>query len=223
MSNILISGCGISFSKQEKPSWVKILRLCGVPTIDVGGPAVSNEWILNNLINGIVKYDPSHVICQLTGIGKLDIESNDERYNELVTTDSIRNFTYKNIWPSSASADHKVKQDYYKWIYSKSIDIDNTAVKLFALQEICSKHNIKLHIVQGYKIDWDQHQLIKLINFDKNFTIEEYYHASSYYQFHDHSNDNTVPCKQFMKHFAQKINDEFLHFDIQSKLDKFND
>ena len=219
----MISGCGLSFSKQEKPSWVKILRLCGVPTTDVGGPAVSNEWILNSLINGIIKYEPSHVICQLTGTGKLDIESNEQRYKELVETDPIRNFTYKNIWPSSASDDHKIKKDYYKWIYSESIDIDNTAVKLFALQEICLKNNINLYIVQGYKINWNQHQIIlrKLINFDRNFTIEEYYHKSDYYQFHDHSNKNTVPCKQFMKHYAKKINDEFLKFDIQSKLDKF--
>ena len=56
---------------------------------------------------------------------------------------------------------------------------------------------------------------------NQNFIIEEYYHQSEYYQYHDHVNQNTVPCKQFMKHFAKKINDEFLHFDIQHKLDKF--
>ena len=147
MSNILISGCGISFSGKGLSTWVKMLRICGLPIIDVGGPAISNEWILNSLVNGIIKYKPSHVICQLTMTGKLDIESNNDRYTELVEQDSLRNFIYKNIWPSSRSDDHQIKKDYYKWIYSETIDVDNTAIKLFALQEICTRRNIKLYIV----------------------------------------------------------------------------
>tara|TARA_B100001964_G_C14221148_1_gene595341 strand:+ start:865 stop:1545 length:681 start_codon:yes stop_codon:yes gene_type:complete len=222
LSKILVSGCGMSYSKQEKPSWVKVLKICGLNIVDVGGPAVSNEWILNSLINGIIKHKPTHVICQLTATGKLDIESNDERYKELVETDTLRNFTFKGVWPSSSSDDHKVKKDYYKWIYSKSIDVDNTAVKLFALSEACKKSNISLHIIQGYKIDWNNHHLLKLIDFDETFNMEKYYHQSEYYQYHDHVNQNTVPCKQFMKHFVKKINKEFLQFyGLNEKLKKF--
>ena len=63
MSNILISGCGISYSKQAKPTWVKVLQLCKLPIIDLGGPAVSNEYILNKLTftiaeNMIINPDP---------------------------------------------------------------------------------------------------------------------------------------------------------------------
>jgi hypothetical protein len=52
--------------------------------------------------------------------------------------------------------------------------------------------------------------------------MEEYYHQSEYYQYHDHTNQNTVPCKQFMKHFAKKINDGFLwSAKASEKLKKF--
>jgi hypothetical protein len=44
---ILISGCGFSFSKQERKTWVNVLKSVGVNIVDVGGPAVSNQWILN--------------------------------------------------------------------------------------------------------------------------------------------------------------------------------
>jgi len=223
LSNILISGCGMSFSGQERPTWVKVLKICGLPITDVGGPAVSNEWILNSLINGIVKHKPSHVICQLTGTRKLDVESNDERYNELVKTDSMRNFTYKNIWPSSSSTNHRIKKDYYKWLYSEKIDVDNTAVKLFAVSEMCKTRNIELYIIQGYSINWNDHHLLKYVNIDINFNMEDYYKQGEFYKLHDHSSGMNVPCKEFMKHFAKKVNKDFIKFDfdINSKLKKF--
>ena len=95
-------------------------------------------------------------------------------------------------------------------------------MKLFALSEACKKSNISLHIIQGYKIDWNNHHLLKLIDFDETFNMEKYYHQSEYYQYHDHVNQNTVPCKQFMKHFVKKINKEFLQFyGLNEKLKKF--
>ena len=51
MSKILISGCGISWSMQERPTWVKVLRLCNVDIDDQAGPAISNQMILNNMIS----------------------------------------------------------------------------------------------------------------------------------------------------------------------------
>jgi len=40
----------MSYSKQEKPSWVKVLKICGLNIVDVGGPAVSNEWIRKQIL-----------------------------------------------------------------------------------------------------------------------------------------------------------------------------
>ena len=119
MSNILISGCGISWSGQTKPTWVKVLQLCKVPVLDLGGPAVSNEYILNKLIKHLLQYqNVSHVICQLTTTGKLDVEVNAERLEGMVKPDPFRNFVHDGVWPSSVSELHPAKQSYYKWLYS---------------------------------------------------------------------------------------------------------
>ena len=53
MSKILISGCGISFSG-IKPTWVKVLKLCGYDITDVSGPAISNQLITNQIIEKIL-------------------------------------------------------------------------------------------------------------------------------------------------------------------------
>jgi hypothetical protein len=44
---ILVSGCGITYSKQKVQTWPNIFRLLGCTIVDVGGPAVSNQWIIN--------------------------------------------------------------------------------------------------------------------------------------------------------------------------------
>ena len=49
MSKILTSGCGLSWSKQDRPTWVNVLKLCGVEIDDQAGPAISNQLILNNI------------------------------------------------------------------------------------------------------------------------------------------------------------------------------
>ena len=98
MSNILISGCGISWSGQTKPTWVKVLKLCKLPIIDLGGPAVSNEYILNKLIKHLLQHqNVSHVICQLTSTGKLDVEVNALRLKDMVETDPFRNFVHDGV------------------------------------------------------------------------------------------------------------------------------
>ena len=74
MSKILTSGCGLSWSKQDRPTWVNVLKLCGVEIDDQAGPAISNQLILNNMIECVMKNYYSQAICQLTGIKKLDIE-----------------------------------------------------------------------------------------------------------------------------------------------------
>jgi hypothetical protein len=219
---ILVSGCGLSWSKQNKPSWVKVLQLCKVPIKDIGGPAVSNEYILNRLIKYVYEQDHiDHVICQLTGTDKLDIEINDERYDKLVKNDSIRNFTHEGLWPSSSSDDNQIKKDYYKWIYSRNIDIENTIIKIFTLNELCNKKHIPITFIQGYHITWPNSKLLDNVNMDKNFNIYDYYMASDYWKLHDHKNMNSVPCVEFMKHYAFKINSEILHFNLDKHMKKF--
>ena len=80
MSKILISGCGMSWSSQERPTWVNVLKLCGVDIEDRAGPAISNQLILNKMLESVMDNNYSQAICQLTSIKKLDVELiNDER------------------------------------------------------------------------------------------------------------------------------------------------
>ena len=74
MSKILTSGCGLSWSKQDRPTWVNVLKLCGVEIDDQAGPAISNQLILNNMIECVMKNYYSQAIRLLTGTKKLDIE-----------------------------------------------------------------------------------------------------------------------------------------------------
>ena len=222
MSNILISGCGISWSGQVKPTWVKVLNLCKLPIIDLGGPAVSNEYILNKLIKYLLNNNEvSHVVCQLTDLAKLDVEVDEQRYKEMVETDPLRNFVHDGVWPSSKSKIHPAKQTYYKYLYSKNIDLDNTLIKMYTLQKICDDRSIKLLFLQGYPVDWPKTNILKNLNIDLSYIIQTDYHESQFYRFHDYENENTVPCVQFQKHFAFKINSEFLHFDLSAYYDKF--
>ena len=97
VSKILISGCGISWSGQERPTWVNVLKLCGVDVDDQAGPAISNQLILNNMIESVI--DNSYynqAICQLTSTKKLDIELTNQQREDVAKQDTIRNFTYKN-------------------------------------------------------------------------------------------------------------------------------
>ena len=221
MSNILISGCGISWSGQTKPTWVKVLKLCKLPIIDLGGPAVSNEYILNKLIKHLLQHqNVSHVICQLTSAGKLDVEVNALRLKDMVETDPFRNFVHDGVWPSSISELHPAKQSYYKWLYSKNIDIDNTLIKIFALHKICKERNIPCLFLQGYQIDWPENNVLNQVDIDLDFVIEDFYKESDFYNLHDHDN-NTVPCKEFQKHFAFMLNDEWLKYDLDQYYNKF--
>lgn len=223
MSNILISGCGISWSGQVKPTWVKVLKLCKLPIIDLGGPAVSNEYILNKLIKHLMNNDEvSHVICQLTSLAKLDVEVDEQRHKEMVEPDPLRNFIHDGVWPSSVSKLHPAKQSYYKYLYSKNIELDNTLIKMYTLQKMCDDRKIKLLFLQGYPVDWPETNILGNLNMDLNYIIETHYHQSQYYRLHDHENENTVPCTEFQKHLAFNINDNWLQYDLSSYKIKFN-
>jgi hypothetical protein len=194
MSNkLLISGCGITFSGERK-TWTHIARAIGVKTVDFSGPAISNQTIINEIIEGIVNHKPTHVICQLTNIGKLDVFiERQEQIEELVFPDKIRNFTWNGIWPSSGSDEHISKQHYYKWLYSEQYEVRTLANQLMMLENFCTARGIILKIVQGYDVNWNLASNFNLTSLIKSFIIYENYKNSNYYKYHDFSNKNTVP------------------------------
>jgi hypothetical protein len=217
MSKILISGCGITFSG-ERATWSKVLRIAGYNITDVSGPAISNQLITNQLLEKIYQEDFDHVICQLTALGKLDVELND---NNLIlkNKDSLRNFIYKGYWPSSHSTEHNVKKDYYKFLYSPRLEQQDLIYKLLLLQEKCKQVGTKLHIIQGYDIEWNN-KLIDSLDFDKFFNIYDMYKNSKFYDDHDYTNYNTVPNQKFQVHLAKHIAKKYIG-DYKSTLDKF--
>lgn len=220
MSKILTSGCGITFPG-ERPTWVNVLKICGLNVTDLSGPAISNTLILNQLITECNKTRYDYVICQLTSKKKLDIELND--YNKkYMHDDPLRNFSYKGFWPSSVSTDNEIKQMYYKYLYSPKLDEDDTILKLMLLQHICKQHQSELFIMQGYEMHWTN-KLIKNINMNLNFVIENDYKQSKFYSSHDFTDSNTVPNKLYQIHLAKHINQNFLKlYGLNEKLEKFN-
>ena len=206
MSKILTSGCGITFPG-ERPTWVNVLKICGLNVKDLSGPAISNTLILNQLITECNKTRYDYVICQLTSKKKLDIELNDHN-KKYMDGDPLRNFSYKGFWPSSVGADNDIKRMYYKYLYSPKLDEDDTILKLMLLQHICKQHQSELFIMQGYEMHWTN-KMIKNINMDINFVIENDYKQSKFYSTHDFTNSNTVPNKLYQIHLAKYINQNF--------------
>lgn len=204
---ILVSGCGFSWGGQVKKTWVNILRLAGLDITDVGGPAVSNQWIINHAIEATMKNHYDVMIVQLTGLGKLDVEVDAERQRELVSTDSLRNFTVNNVWPSSRSVDHCSKQLYEKWLMSPGLETQELFCKLAMLKIWCQTHNIQLLVLQGYTIAWtdEQHQYLQQHVFDSGRPMYEDYRASKYFVHHDSADHNTVPNIAYQSQLAVNI------------------
>lgn len=223
---ILISGCGFSWSGQKRHTWPKILKSVGNNIIDVGGPAVSNQWVLNNVIEALSQDQTYNlVIIQLTTLNKLDVDINTpERYAELVEKDTLRNFTYKDVWPSSLSEDHQSKQLYNEWLASPRLEKQDVWCKLFLLKDYCEKMNIQLYVLQGYFIDWTETQKILLNDIIDNINSSLYadYKNSEFYKNHDCSNENTVPCVNYQIELAKELATKFelVGLDKLSKLAK---
>jgi hypothetical protein len=202
---ILTSGCGVSWSGQEKKTWVNVLKTVGADIVDVGGPAVSNQWILNRTIDHLIRHsDVDQVIVQLTCLDKLDVEVNDQRIAELVEPDSIRNFTIDGVWPSSASLEHPAKQLWSQWLSSPGLEIQDITVKLVLLNHWCTTHNIALTVFQAYSLPWtqDQKQILQSIVDTDSEPAAETYAKSHFYQWHDHAGLHNVPCLEYQFELA---------------------
>ncbi len=156
---LLVSGCGISFGGQTARTWVNILSLAGADITDVGGPAVSNQWIINRAFLQLeADSDIRQAVIQLTAIGKLDVEINNERIKTLVEPDPIRNFTVDDVWPSSASEEHESKRLWKQWLCSPKLEQQDVICKLRLLKHWCDTHDVKLTVIQGYDMLWDNDQ-----------------------------------------------------------------
>lgn len=213
----MTSGCGVSWSRQANKTWVNILKTMGADITDVGGPAVSNQWVLNRAIDQLIRSpDITHVVIQLTLLGKLDVEVDQARLAELVETDSLRNFTIQGVWPSSVSQEHESKKLWAKWLSSPGLELQSMCCKLILLNHWCNTHKIKLTVFQGYNLPWTQDQLSQLCNifYTGAVSVVPEYRISDFYQWHDHVNQNTVPCLEFQFELACRIShqiDSVLH------------
>jgi hypothetical protein len=205
---ILISGCGISWSGQERKTWVNIFKVAGLDITDVGGPAVSNQWILNRAIEYLLSNTIDIVIIQLTSLGKLDVEVNESKYAELVSNDTLRDFTIDGIWPSSYSLEHQSKQLWAEWLYSPRLELQDIKVKLELLKFYCQTKDITLLVLEGYGI-LPEHTNI----------IYNDYIASDDYKCHDHTDNNAVPCLEYQFTLAKNIC-SLLSLDVFDKIKK---
>ena len=208
----MISGCGISWSGQSRQTWVKILGLAGADIEDLGGPAVSNQWIIDQVALAVMnRNDVERVILQLTSLGKLDVDIDSERLQELVLPDSIRNFTYQGIWPSSGSVEHESKRLWHKWLYSARLEIRELAVKLRLLCHYCQSMGIEITVIQAYAIPWIEqgHNAVEALIDSPTRCLYQQYVASERYQYHDHVGGNTVPELGWQINFATVMCDRF--------------
>lgn len=238
-SKILVSGCGITYSRQKKQTWVNVLKLAGCDILDVGGPAVSNQWILNKFFLAC-QTDPDIKIgvIQLSGLGKLDVEVDVDRIKKMVLPDPLRPFIIdanhevksfdqidcKGIWPSSSSLHHVSKRLWRKWLFSPMLEKEDLYCKLGLLQNFCQQKDIQLHVYQGYQIDWNDQQASDLKNIIKNIDCDFYsqYLKSAHYCHHDSAGNNTVPCLGYQIELAETIAKELTPA-VQIKISKFKD
>jgi hypothetical protein len=220
---ILASGCGFSWSQQEKPTWINILKLLNIDIVDVGGPAISNQTIINNAFDYLLtNNNVTDVIIQITDVSKLDVELTPERKSILVDQDPIRNFVYKNVWPSSSSSHHMSKQLWYQWLHSPNLERQTLCHMLILLDHWCRGNQVNLIVSQGYPIEWDEKEknFLKNVINDIDQSIDDRYILSSHHQYHDHSNNNTtVPCIEFQVELAEYFL-HLLNIDRSDKLEK---
>jgi hypothetical protein len=234
---ILVSGCGITYTKQRYKTWANILKLVGCEVVDVGGPAVSNQWIINKTFLELQKNTGiSTAFVQLTSLGKLDVEVGVDRIDALVKSDPLRNFIIDKdfqvrsndqiedwgVWPSSVSDHHESKKQWKKWLFSPTLEKEDVYCKLVLLDNFCKEKNIKLYVYHGYRIEWDIEQHTRLQNLIQNIDEDFYsvYLKSPHYQNHDHRGQNPVPCLGYQIELAQTFGKK-LPLDLQHKLLKF--
>lgn len=217
---ILVSGCGFSWGGQQRKTWVNVLRACGADIVDVGGPAVSNQWIFNQAFEALLIHQVDSVIIQLTSLKKLDVEITENR-QLLVDNDSLRNFTVNGVWPSSVSTDHESKQLYYQWLCSPGLETQELFTKIMLLDHWCKSKAIELFVYQAYSVPWTEFHKTHLRTIIRNYEnpLYDQYQLGQHYKNHDYTNHNTVPTLDYQIEFADHIA-QTLQLDIVDKIKK---
>jgi hypothetical protein len=182
-TKLLVSGCGITYTGQPARTWATIVKLAGIEVIDVSGPAVSNQWIINRAFLAMqADSEIKHAVIQLTALGKLDVEIDQARQKELVEPDSIRNFAVDGVWPSSASTDHASKALWRQWLFSPGLEQQDLVVKLTLLHHWCQQQGIKLTVIQGYDLHWKPTDPVHDLITNSNWDIMSDYKSTKWYQ-----------------------------------------
>jgi hypothetical protein len=206
-TKLLVSGCGITYTGQPARTWATILKLAGVDVIDVSGPAVSNQWIVNRAFMKL-QQDPEikHAIIQLTALGKLDVEVDLVRELALVRSDSTRNFVVDGVWPSSTSIEHPAKSAWREMLFSPRLEQQDLEVKLTLLQEWCTQRDIQLLVVQGYDMHWHNQDEMNSIIDNIDWNIMSDYQQTKWFRL-DSEKDVPVTEYQFELaiHLMQRI------------------
>jgi hypothetical protein len=206
-TKLLVSGCGITYTGQPARTWATILKLAGVDVIDVSGPAVSNQWIVNRAFMKL-QQDPEikHAIIQLTALGKLDVEVDLVRELALVRSDSTRNFVVDGVWPSSTSIEHPAKSAWREMLFSPRLEQQDLEVKLTLLQEWCTQRDIQLLVVQGYDMHWHNQDEMNSIIDNIEWNIMSDYQQTKWFRL-DSEKDVPVTEYQFELaiHLMQRI------------------
>jgi hypothetical protein len=181
-TKLLVSGCGITYTGQPARTWATIAKLSGIDVVDVSGPAVSNQWIINRAFLELQTQDEiKHVVLQLTAVGKLDVEVDSARTQELVKPDSIRNFVVDGVWPSSASTEHASKALWSQWLSSPGLEQQDIQVKLTMLRDWCLHRNISLLVIQGYNLHWNNSDYMATLIDCIDWNIMDHYQSTNWY------------------------------------------
>jgi hypothetical protein len=196
-TKLLVSGCGITYTGQPARTWATILKLAGVDVIDVSGPAVSNQWIVNRAFMKLQQdSEIKHAIIQLTALGKLDVEVDLVRELALVRSDSTRNFVVDSVWPSSTSIEHPAKSAWREMLFSPRLEQQDLEVKLTLLQEWCTQRDIQMLVVQGYDMHWHNHDEMNSIIDNIEWNVMSDYQQTKWYKL-DFEKDVPVTEYQF--------------------------
>lgn len=214
---VLVSGCGISWSGQKDKTWVNLLALSGIKVCDVGGPAVSNLWILNHAIDYIVSNKVNYAVIQLTSLGKLDVEVDQTRYQELVESDSVRNFTVDGIWPSSSSVEHPAKLLWKQWLHSPTLELNDIEVKLKMLKFYCDHQQIPLLVLAGYDEFSSRREHFRELIHNVDSPIYKEYQQSVF--FNPHATGSPVPVLPYQLKILEMVNST-LQLGVESTVDK---
>jgi hypothetical protein len=207
-TKLLVSGCGITYTGQPARTWATILKLAGVNVIDVSGPAVSNQWIVNRAFMKL-QQDPEikHAIVQLTALGKLDVEVDLARELALVKSDSTRNFVIDGVWPSSTSIEHPAKATWREMLFSPRLEQQDLEVKLTLLQDWCKQRDIQLLVIQGYDMQWHNQEKMGTIVNDIEWNVMLDYQRTNWYQ---SDAEKDVPVTEYQFELAIRLTQRIL-------------